>query len=122
MICQNHGGRQSYFERGRASGSPPPAPLWPDPRRHGTLVVRTHPGRTRAEAPAGGEGKLRIVTFHRILIGTAVLCAAGFAVWQYLDYRRTGDPGALWIAAAALCLSGLLAYYLRHLKRFLTLS
>ena len=60
-----------------------------------------------------------MIPFHRLLIGTGIAFAAGFALWAFVRYRQ--DPGLLMLGltvvfgAAALALT----YYLRHLRRFL---
>jgi len=60
-----------------------------------------------------------MIPFHRLLIGTGIVFAAGFALWAFVRYRQ--EPSALMLlltigfAVAAAALS----YYLRHLRRFL---
>lgn len=60
-----------------------------------------------------------MIPFHRLLIVTGILFAGGFALWAFVRYRQ--EPSALMLGltitftAAALGL----AYYLRHLRRFL---
>jgi hypothetical protein len=60
-----------------------------------------------------------MIPFHRLLIGTGIAFSAGFALWAFVRYRQA--PSLLMLAltivftAAALAL----AYYLRHLRRFL---
>ena len=60
-----------------------------------------------------------MITFHRVLIGTAILFCLGFAAWAGMAYRAEG--GAMPLALAlGFGVAGLtLAYYLRHLNRFL---
>ncbi len=59
-----------------------------------------------------------LITFHRILIGTAVVFGVGFAVWEFLTYRRTGAVENLLIGVGAAVISVALGYYLKNLKRF----
>jgi hypothetical protein len=60
-----------------------------------------------------------VITFHRVLIGTAILFCLGFAVWAAFAYRAGGGAAPLALALG-FGVGGLaLAYYLRHLNRFL---
>ncbi|MBI3029635.1 MAG: hypothetical protein HYY64_09010 [Candidatus Rokubacteria bacterium] len=59
-----------------------------------------------------------LIIFHRILIGTAVVFGAGFAVWELLAYRRTGAVENLLIGVGAVIVAAALGYYLKNLKRF----
>ena len=61
-----------------------------------------------------------LIIFHRILIGTAVVFGVGFAVWEFLTYRRTGAVENLLIGVGAAVISGALGYYLKNLKRFVS--
>jgi hypothetical protein len=61
-----------------------------------------------------------LIIFHRILIGTAIVFGVGFAVWEFLAFRRTGAVENLLIGLGAAVISGLLAYYLKNLKRFVS--
>ncbi|HLC27014.1 MAG TPA: hypothetical protein VJM80_09605 [bacterium] len=64
---------------------------------------------------------MRLVLFHKLLIGTAIVFGVGFSAWEFLSYSRTGRTGDLVVAATALIISGALGYYLKNLKRFLAL-
>ncbi len=60
-----------------------------------------------------------MVAFHKVLITTAIVFCAGFAVWalgHYLAYRRN-DMLALAVTFGVIAVA--LGYYLSHLKRFL---
>lgn len=120
MICQVVASRQLYFPG-------PEGGLWLVPAEGGTIgrgagrTISTQ-GAFGVGAAKRGEPALRIVVFHKILIGTAALFGLGFSAWEVFRYRQTGDWEALVTALAALCVSGLLGYYLRHLKRYLSLS
>ncbi len=61
-----------------------------------------------------------LIIFHRILIGTAIVFGAGFALWEFLAYRRTGVVENLLIAIGAAVVAVALAYYLKNLKRFVS--
>jgi hypothetical protein len=53
-----------------------------------------------------------MIPFHKLLIGTAVLFCAGFALWSV--WR-----GSLALGLGFAVLAAGLGYYLRHLQRFL---
>lgn len=60
-----------------------------------------------------------MITFHRVLIGTAILFCLGFAAWAGVTYRA-GGGGVLLAMAIGFGAGGLaLVYYLAHLNRFL---
>ena len=60
-----------------------------------------------------------MIPFHRLLIVTGIVFAAGFALWAFVRYRQEQSLLMLVLtisfAGAALALT----YYLRHLRRFL---
>lgn len=60
-----------------------------------------------------------MISFHRFLIGTAILFCASFALWAFAAYRAGG--GALHLALAIIfAVAGVaLTYYLKNLNRFL---
>ena len=60
-----------------------------------------------------------MIPFHRILISTAIVFCVGFAGWSLWDYRESRSVGSLVISATFFGAAVALAYYLRHLKRFL---
>jgi len=60
-----------------------------------------------------------MIPFHRVLISTAILFCAGFAVWSIWDYHLSPTFGTLVVAAIFAALAAGLFYYLRHLNRFL---
>ena len=62
---------------------------------------------------------MRLIAAHRLLIGTAIVFGLVFSIREVLDYRASGEVRALLIAAISLLVSGLLAYYLKNLKRFI---
>ena len=61
-----------------------------------------------------------LILFHRILIGTAIVFGIGFAVWEFLTYRRTGAGENLLIGVSSAVVSAALGYYLKNLKRFVS--
>jgi len=65
-------------------------------------------------------GHMLLIIFHRVLIGTAIVFGFGFSVWELLTFRRTGAMENLLVGVAAAVLSGLFAYYLKNLKRFVS--
>jgi hypothetical protein len=60
-----------------------------------------------------------VISFHRLLISTAILFCTGFAAWALGNYVGSQRPGmlALSLTFAAFALG--LGYYLAHHKRFL---
>ncbi|MGH7475814.1 MAG: hypothetical protein ACRELD_05970 [Longimicrobiales bacterium] len=64
---------------------------------------------------------MSLVWFHRLLIGTAILFCAGYAVREALIYQRTAATGSLLLAIAFAAAAVGLAVYLRRLRRFLKL-
>ncbi len=60
-----------------------------------------------------------MIPFHRLLISTAIVFCAGFAVWAGWTYRRSGDALTLLTGLAFAVAAVALSYYLRHLRRFL---
>jgi hypothetical protein len=60
-----------------------------------------------------------MIPFHKLLIGTAIVFCAGFAVWAGWDFRATGRVATLAVSLAFVVAAIALSYYLRHLRRFL---
>lgn len=60
-----------------------------------------------------------MIPFHRLLISTAIVFCAGFAAWAALTWRQSGEAVTLALACGFAVATGALAYYLRHLNRFL---
>jgi len=58
---------------------------------------------------------MRLVTAHRILIGSAALFFVFFAGQRFLTYQRSGDAGVLATSAVALCAAVGLALYYRNI-------
>ncbi len=60
-----------------------------------------------------------MIPFHRLLIATAIAFCAFMAGWAGWHWRAAGGAGTLALAAAFAIATLALAYYLRHLNRFL---
>lgn len=60
-----------------------------------------------------------MISFHRFLIGTAIVFCAGFSLWAFLAYRADGGIVPLVLAVSFAIATFALAYYLKNLKRFL---
>ena len=60
-----------------------------------------------------------MIPFHRLLIATAILFCAGFAIWALGQYLALQRPGMLALTVIFAILAVALAYYLSNLKRFL---
>jgi hypothetical protein len=60
-----------------------------------------------------------MILFHRFLIATAICFCLGFAAWELAGYRSTESTAALALAVVFACAGAVLAYYLKHLDRFL---
>jgi len=60
-----------------------------------------------------------MIPFHRLLISTAIVFCAGFAVWAGWNYRQSGEALTLVMGLAFAVAAVALVYYLRHLNRFL---
>lgn len=60
-----------------------------------------------------------MITFHRVLIGTAILFCLGFSGWMGTQYRTHGGTGQLVLGIAFAAAGLALGYYLLNLERFL---
>lgn len=60
-----------------------------------------------------------MIPFHRLLIGTAIVFFAGFAVWAVLWFRSNGEAVVLALGIGSAVAAAALAYYLKNLRRFL---
>jgi len=61
---------------------------------------------------------VRLITAHKILIGTAVVFFFGFALWEARNYFNTGESWAAFRCALYLLVSCGFAIYLKNLKRW----
>lgn len=62
-----------------------------------------------------------MIWFHRVLISTAIVFCAGFALWTGWRYLESPETGTLVLSVASFLATAALSYYLRNLKRFLGL-
>jgi hypothetical protein len=60
-----------------------------------------------------------MIAFHRLLIGTAILFCAIFAVWSLVAFRSSGGALPLVLGVTFALAAAGLAYYLKNLRRFL---
>jgi hypothetical protein len=60
-----------------------------------------------------------MIAFHRLLIGTAIVFCAIFAVWAIVAFRTTGGALPLVLGVTFALAAAALAYYLKNLRRFL---
>ena len=60
-----------------------------------------------------------MIPFHRLLIGTGIAFAAGFALWAFVRYRQEPSLMMLGLTIVFAAAAVALAYYLRHLRKFL---
>jgi hypothetical protein len=60
-----------------------------------------------------------VIVFHRLLIGTAIVFCAGFAVWGWREYQAAPTTFNMVAAVAFAVFAVLLAVYLANLKKFL---
>ena len=60
-----------------------------------------------------------MIPFHRLLIGTAILFFAGFAIWAGLWFRSTGQAAVLALGLGSGLVAAGFGYYLKNLRRFL---
>ena len=60
-----------------------------------------------------------MIPFHRVLISTAIVFCAGFALWGWREYQRSQTTWALASAIAFAVFAVGFAVYLALLKRFL---
>jgi len=63
------------------------------------------------------EHRMSLISFHKVLIATAILFCAGFAVWKVNRY--TGGSGSIRVAVVFCVIAVLLGFYLALLRRFL---
>jgi hypothetical protein len=60
-----------------------------------------------------------VIAFHRVLIGTAIACFAGFALWAVSAFRGGGPASLLVLGVLSAGAAVALAVYLKNLRRFL---
>ena len=62
---------------------------------------------------------MSLIGFHKLLIATAILFCALFAVWQGIIFSRTGAAMSVALTVAFALAAAGLTYYLANLQRFL---
>ena len=62
-----------------------------------------------------------MIHFHRVLIATAIVFCAGFALRSVAAWQARGDTLSLVLSVGFLLATAALGYYLMHLRRFLRL-
>jgi hypothetical protein len=60
-----------------------------------------------------------MIPFHRVLISTAIVFCAGFAVWGWREYQHSHTTWALASSIAFALFAVGFAVYLSQLNRFL---
>jgi hypothetical protein len=60
-----------------------------------------------------------VITFHKVLIGTAIAFCVFFAGWGWHEYQRSHTTWSLASAVAFAVFAVGFAVYLRFLRRFL---
>ena len=65
------------------------------------------------------SAEMSLIGFHKLLIATAILFCALFAVWQGVAFVRSGGVLSVTLAAAFALAAAGLTYYLANLQRFL---
>jgi hypothetical protein len=64
---------------------------------------------------------MNLITFHRVLIATAIVFCIGYGVWEGWHYLQDREPLRLVLAAGAFAAATVLSVYLRRLRRILRL-
>jgi len=60
-----------------------------------------------------------VIAFHKVLIGTAIVFCAFFAIWGWREYQHTGTTWSLASSIAFAVFALGFAVYLKFLRRFL---
>jgi len=60
-----------------------------------------------------------MIPFHRLLISTAIVFCAGFAVWGGVELPQQATAGGARAVVASSSRTAALIYYVRHSPRFL---
>jgi hypothetical protein len=60
-----------------------------------------------------------VIPFHRVLIATGIAFCGGFALWALWQFAIARSMISLVLAGVFAALTAALAYYLRHLRRFI---
>ena len=62
---------------------------------------------------------MSLISFHRILIATAILFCTGYGGYELVRFSRVGGTGPLVLGGVFLLLAAGLGYYLWRLNHFL---
>lgn len=62
---------------------------------------------------------MSLISFHKLLITTAIIFCGGFAVWELSAYGKEGGTAALVLGVTFVIFAAGLVYYLMNLQRFL---
>ena len=62
---------------------------------------------------------MSLISFHRILIATAILFCAGYGAFELVRFAKVGGTGSLVLRGVFFLLTGGLSYYLWRLNHFL---
>ena len=62
---------------------------------------------------------MSLISFHRFLIGTAIVFCFGFAAWELMTWWVGRMPGALMMGGTFVVLGIGLIFYLSRLRTFL---
>ena len=65
---------------------------------------------------------MNLITFHRVLIGAAIVFFVGYGSWEVAAYTRGDGTTHLLLGLAAFVGAALLFFYYRRLRRFLGLK
>jgi quinol-cytochrome oxidoreductase complex cytochrome b subunit len=60
-----------------------------------------------------------VINFHKVLIVTAIVFCAFFAVWGWRDHQQSGSTWSLASSIAFAVFAVCFTVYLRFLRRFL---
>jgi hypothetical protein len=61
---------------------------------------------------------MSLITFHRVLIGAAIVFCFGFAAWEIVLWWVTRDANSLVIGVVFIVLGAVSSVYLARLKSF----
>lgn len=61
---------------------------------------------------------MSLISFHRLLIASAILFCFGYAVWELVHFWVVGEGGSLVLGLVFVVLGVLLSIYLTRLRRY----
>ena len=62
---------------------------------------------------------MSLISFHRFLIGSAIVFCLGFAAWELTHFFVVGGTGTLVLGLVFVVFGVLLSVYLKNLRQFL---